>query len=93
MSAELIKDVEDLKRRATRDPNTEDWMECFIQLGVGRSSKRVIYYPDSDTFDVHHEIDDTYSEDVTLDYLEKNTHIIEALEKNALYEYEFSVRR
>lgn len=94
MRNELITGIDDLKKRATRNPETDDWMECFIALNGGaRSSKRIMYYPETGTFDVHNEIDDTYLEDMTVEDLGKKTHILEAIKKRAIFEYDYSVKK
>lgn len=63
--------------------------EFFIVLNFGaKSSKRITYYPDSDTYDVLNEIDYTYQDNLTEDQLRSQTLIIEAIEKGALFKYE-----
>ena len=32
-----------LKKLANRNAGDGDWLECFILLGIGRSSKRIFY--------------------------------------------------
>ena len=63
--------------------------EFYILLNGGlRSSKRITYYPDTNTYDVHNEIDDSYQEDLTEEQLIDETHIVLAIERGALYKYE-----
>jgi hypothetical protein len=63
--------------------------EFYILLNGGfRSSKRIIYYPDTNTFDVHNEIDDSYQEDLTEEELKSETHIVVAIENGALFRYD-----
>jgi hypothetical protein len=63
--------------------------DFFIQLNFGaKSSKRILFNPDNSTFDVHNEIDDSYQEDLTEQQLCEETHIVEAIEKGALYKYD-----
>ena len=63
--------------------NIDGVAEFFINYGYSRSSKRVRYYPDTDTFDVNNEIDDTWLYGLTESQLSTETSIIEAIEKNA----------
>lgn len=64
--------------------------EFFITLNFGlRNSKRVVCYPDTNTFDVHNEIDDSYEEDLTEEQLKTETHIVLAIENGAFYKYDF----
>lgn len=65
-------------------------LACFILLSYGaRSSKGITYYPDTETYDVHNEIDDSYQEDITEEQLRTETFIVEAIEKGAFYKYDF----
>ena len=58
--------------------------EFFVALNFGlRSSKRIIYFPDTDTFDVHNEIDDSWQEDLPASELADQTLIVEAIDKQA----------
>lgn len=63
--------------------NIDGFAEFFINYGYARSSKRIRYYPDTDTFDINNEIDDTWQNDLTEKQLSTETLIIEAIEKNA----------
>ena len=64
--------------------------EFFILLNFNlRNSKRIVYYPDTNAFDVHNEIDDSYEEDLTEDQLRNETHIILAIERGAFFKYDF----
>lgn len=63
--------------------------EFLIALNGGfRSSKRIVYFPESDTFDVLNEMDDSYEEGLTEEQLRNETHIVMAIEKGALYKYD-----
>lgn len=81
----LIKSLEDLKERA----QAEDGCECFIVLagGLVKSSKQIWYWADSNTFDVHEDIDGTDWEEVGLEVIANETNIIEALNNKSLYAY------
>lgn len=59
-----IVSIEQLKQEATYD-DRKGMVEFFMLLagGICRISKRITYYPDTNTFDVHNEIDDSYDED------------------------------
>jgi len=77
-----IKDLDQLKKLAVPDA------EFFIMLNFGlRSSKRIEYDEEKDSWWVYNDIDDS---EMTLatEELAKDTNIIEALEKGALYKYE-----
>jgi hypothetical protein len=54
-----ITSLEELKKEALYHEN-ENMAEFFISLNGGlRSSKRIAYFPETNTFDVHNEIDDS----------------------------------
>jgi hypothetical protein len=84
-----INSLEELKKIAEYD-DMKNWAECFIMFNGGiRSSKRIVFYPDTNTFDVHNEIDDSYQEELTEEQLKSETFIIEAIEKSAFFKYDF----
>lgn len=56
----------------------------IIANGLAKSSKRIRYFSNSKTFDIHNEIDDYWQEDITEEDFYIETKIIEAIEKNAL---------
>jgi hypothetical protein len=81
-----ILSMEELKEAALY--NEREIAEFFIVLNFGlRSSKRIVYFPDTDTFDVHNEIDDSWQEDLPAAELANQTLIVEAIEKKAFYKY------
>ena len=83
-----ITSLEELKKEATYDDKSV--ADFFIILNGGlRSSKRVTYFPDTDTYDVLNEIDDSYQEDLTEEQLSNETHILYAIENGAFYKYDF----
>jgi len=80
-----ITTIEQLKELAGYRP-LENWFECFVSLGIARSSKRIVYHKETDVWDIVHEIDESEEEDVpTSEFL--NTHIGKALHKGALWSY------
>lgn len=84
-----INSIEELKKEATYN-DRKGMAEFFILLNFNlRSGKRIAYYPDTNTFDVHNEIDDSYDEDLTEEQLINETHIGVAIERGALYKYEY----
>ena len=85
-----MKRVESFVKLKTICASTDGiFTDLFIQLNFGlRSSKRVLYNPETNTFDVHNEIDDSYQDDLTEEQLTNETHIIEALHLGALYQYD-----
>ena len=83
-----INSLEELKKISTY--NEKSVAEFFIMLTGGlRSSKRVTYFPYTDTYDVFNEIDDSYQEDLTEEQLRNETYIVFAIENGAFYKYEF----
>lgn len=66
--------------------NINGFAEFYIIIanGLAKSSKRIRYYPNSKTFDIHNEIDDSWQEDITQESLYIVTKIPESIEKNAL---------
>ncbi len=80
-----IASLEELKKEALYREN-ENMAEFFISLNGGlRSSKRIAYFPETNTFDVHNEIDDSFEDDLTEDQLRNETHIALAIENGAFY--------
>ncbi len=85
---EKITTIEQLKKEAAYD-DKKGWTEFFILLNFNlRSSKRICYYPDTNKFDVHNEIDDSYEEDLTEEQLRNETHIVYAIENGAFFKYD-----
>lgn len=83
-----ITSIEELKKEAEYD-DRKGMSEFFIAMNFGcRSSKRIIYYPDTNTFDVHNEIDDSFEEDLTEDQLRNESHIVVAIESGAFFKYD-----
>lgn len=83
-----ITSIKELKKESEYD-DRKGMAEFFILLNFNlRSSKRITYYPDTNTFDVHNEIDDSYEEDLTEEQLINETHIGVAIERGALYKYD-----
>jgi hypothetical protein len=66
--------------------NIDGFAEFYIVLSVGlaKSSKRIKYYSENNTFDIYNEIDGTWQEDITVEDLYIETNIMEAIEKKAL---------
>jgi hypothetical protein len=78
-----ITSLEELKKEAEYD-DRKGMIEFYILLnGNLRSSKRIVYFPDTNTFDVHNEIDDSFEEDLTEEQLRNETHIVVAIERGA----------
>jgi hypothetical protein len=82
-----IRTLNQLKKTAIN--NQGEFSEFFIMIGDGlaKSSKRIIYFPQTKTFDVHNEIDDSYQEDLTEKQLSTETNIVNAIKKGALFQY------
>lgn len=66
--------------------NINGFAEFYIILGNGlaKSSKRIRYYSNSKTFDIHNEIDDHWQEEVKEDKLSTQTNIVQAIHKKSL---------
>lgn len=80
----LITSLDDLRTRSS----AEGGCECFIALNsFVRSSKQIWYDEETELWSVHNDIDDSDLEDMSIYELESETHIIEALKKNALFAY------
>ena len=64
--------------------------DCFISLagGMMRSSKDIYYYPDQKKFEVFSSIDETIRM-YTDKGLARYTNIVEAIEKKALFKYNY----
>ena len=83
-----ILSVEELKKEATNANG--DYSDFFIALNFGaRSSKRILYDSKYETFSIINEIGDSYQEDLTVQDLREETNIILAIERGALYKYDF----
>jgi hypothetical protein len=82
-----ILSMEELKAAALYNDQL-GMAEFFMLLNFGvRSSKRIIYYPETDTFDINNEIDDSWQENFPATELANQTLIVEAIEKKAFYKY------
>ena len=75
-----IETIEQLKKEAL-----ETNLECFIQLGIARSSKTVSWDDITGWWWIHNEIDDTKQELKDDKELAEQTHIVEAIHKGALW--------
>lgn len=84
-----INSIEELKKEAAYD-DRKGMAEFFIMLNFGlRSSKRITFFPETNTFDIHNEIDDSFEEDLTEEQLINETHIGIAMERGAFFKYDF----
>ncbi len=82
-----IETFEELKQLAI-STNFSAGADVFILLNGGaRSSKRITYYPESNTFDVYNDIDGSYDENLSEEDLLTLTHIGLALDNGALFLY------
>ena len=84
-----INSIEELKKESVYD-DSKGMTEFFIVLNFGlRSSKRITYFPETNTFDLHNEIDDSFEEDLPEEQLLNETHIGLAIERGAFFKYDF----
>ncbi|MFN8290248.1 MAG: hypothetical protein U0U70_08330 [Chitinophagaceae bacterium] len=80
-----IDSVAQLKQEAAYD-DKKPTAEFFILLKGGmRSSKHIVYFPNTGTFDVFNSIDDSWEEDITEEQLENDTHIVLAIKRGAFF--------
>ncbi len=80
-----IISLEKLKKEALYDER-KGMIEFFILLNFNlRSNKRIAYYPDTSTFDVHNETDDSFDEDLTEEQLINDTYIGVGIERGDFY--------
>ena len=78
-----INSLEQLKESCKDEPQ-----EFYILLNGGvRSSKRIEYNSDTETFDVYNEIDSTWQEGLDNERLSNETNIVEAINKNNFFKY------
>ena len=87
MKYKIIETVDQLKSACNNQRG--EYVDFFIILGGGlaRSSKRIRYDEQSNSFDIHNEIDDTFQDNITVSELGETTMIIEAINKNAFFQY------
>ena len=79
MNYTKITNIEQLKDK--------EFSDCFIHLGVARSSKEIEYHKPTGTFIIWHSIDDTYQELSTHELLQTN--IGKAIENGNFYRREY----
>jgi hypothetical protein len=83
-----ITSIEELKKEATNANG--DYSNFFMTLNYGaRSSKRVLYDSENETFSIINEIDDSYEDDLTEEQLRNETNIVSAIEAGAFFKYDF----
>jgi hypothetical protein len=82
-----ITSIKELKKEATTQNG--DYADFFITLNYGaKSSKRILYHPETNTFDIINEIDYSYQDDLSEEDLANETFIVEAISKRALFKYD-----
>lgn len=83
-----IESVAQLKQAAAYN-DQQPTAEFFILLkGGARSSKHIVYFPDTGTFDVFHAIDESWEENISEAELENGSHIVLAIRRGAFFMYE-----
>lgn len=76
-----INNIEELKQAAAG----KDYTDMFIRLQFGlKSSKGIMYNPDTDVWNIYNEIDDT-EQTLSTEELGNNTNILKALETGNLF--------
>lgn len=76
-----VKDLKELRKLCRK----EDGEDFFISFGIARSSKHISY--DGNFWYIYNEIDDS-EQTLTTRELKRETNLIEALDKGALYMYD-----
>jgi len=79
----LVKSLNHLKRLCNINGFAE--FDMLLAGGICRSSKQITYYTATKTFNILNEIDDTWQENILVQDLEKETMIVEAIEKHSLF--------
>ena len=83
-----IDSLEELKKESVYNEK-KGIVEFFIVLNAGcKSSKGIVFYPVTNPFDILHEIDGSYEEDLTEEQLRNETHIVLAIERGAFFKYD-----
>lgn len=85
----LISSIQELKQTAEYIDNAGFKEYYIVSPGTTRNFKRIAYFSDTNTFDVYHETDDTFAENLSEEELKTETMIVDAIEKKALFLYEF----
>ena len=80
-----IETIGDLKKQSQND----NMFEGFILLNLGcRSSKRILYNKDNDSWFLINEIDDSESNyDNTRDFIKSENNIMKAIRVGSFYQY------
>jgi len=80
-----IETIDDLKKQSQND----GMFEGFILLNLGcRSSKRISYHKDNDSWFLINEIDDSESNyDSTRDFIRNEDNIAKAIKVGSFYQY------
>ena len=83
-----VLSIDHLKELAKNEESIRQ--HFFIQLGGGiaRSSKQILYDPQTNRFEVVNEIDFSFQFDLSEKQLANKTQIVEAIEAGALFKYE-----
>jgi len=79
---EIVKSITHLKELSTIKGYAE--FEIILAGGICKSSKRICYFSETNTFDIFNEIDDSFLNNITEEELYTKTMIPEAIEKEAL---------
>lgn len=80
-----IESLEALKQAATYDEQ-KPTAEFFILLKGGfRSTKRIIYFPETSTFDVYSAITDSWEENISETALLADTPVFNAIQRGDFY--------
>lgn len=83
MEYTCVESLQHLKKLCGGKPEYTEFV-ILLAGGLARSSKRLRYDEDTDLFSIHNEIDDTEQE-ILSENLEKETIIIEAISKEAMF--------
>lgn len=79
----LVKSIKHLKKLASN--KNGDFIDFVVFLSkFAKSSKRIIYYGETDEFSIINEIDDSYQE-LTTDELASKTILVTAIQNRCLF--------
>ena len=87
-SMEIVEDCRILSIEQLQKEADKEEIECYIQLGgLCKSSKDIIYYPEDDTWEIFHYIDDSFVVYDSTEHMLKSTNILKAIENKCLIKY------
>ena len=79
-----VRNIEHLVSLASN--SNGDFEDFYISIanGLAKSSKRILYHPDSEEFSMINEIDESFQE-FHISEIENQSNLVEAMQKGALF--------